>query len=245
MPLMSKCSSLLERFRVRAAAYIGASLLRLLNATLRWSCAGRDPRKLFGDEKPIVAAFWHGRQLLMPWAFLNYRPGGSRRIYALASEHQDGRIMAEGMRRIGIDSVAGSSSKSAVRALQSLIDRIREGHHVAITPDGPRGQRHKAKPGAVALAMHTGAAVVPAAFSAARNLRMRSWDGMMVPLPFSRAVYVIGEPFEVPPDLSDTEFERYRLRLEQELNKVTAEADRLMELSHDQEPAPFRNVRAY
>jgi lysophospholipid acyltransferase (LPLAT)-like uncharacterized protein len=49
---------------------------------------------------------------------------------------------------------------------------------------------------------------------------------MQMPLPFSRGVYVFGEPIVVPRDAED--MEPYRLALEEALNAITAEADRAM-----------------
>jgi lysophospholipid acyltransferase (LPLAT)-like uncharacterized protein len=48
---------------------------------------------------------------------------------------------------------------------------------------------------------------------------------MIVPLPFTKAVYLYGEPIFVP---RDGEVEEYRQTVERALNELTDEAERLV-----------------
>jgi len=48
---------------------------------------------------------------------------------------------------------------------------------------------------------------------------------MVVPYPFSRAIYLYGEPLAVP---RDGDPEEYRLKLEQTMNALAEEAERLV-----------------
>jgi lysophospholipid acyltransferase (LPLAT)-like uncharacterized protein len=64
------------------------------------------------------------------------------------------------------------------------------------------------------------------AFGASRARRIGSWDRTLVPFPFSRGVYVYGEPIFVPRDAADEEIERRRAELEETLDRLTDEADR-------------------
>ena len=232
---MGRCAPMVKninwagKIRIFVLAHLGAALVRTINRTLRWTWIGFEDRKLWADGEPRIVAFWHGRQLLMAWAYLKHR---SRRkgphMYALSSEHSDGRIMAKAMAILGIRSIPGSSTNHGRRALSALIVRIKKGHHVAMTPDGPRGPDGTAKAGTIALAMHTGAPIIPAAFSASKSWRFASWDKMMLPKPFSRAVFIFGEAMHVPPHLSEEETELYRKKLEEAIAAVTMEADRLV-----------------
>lgn len=49
---------------------------------------------------------------------------------------------------------------------------------------------------------------------------------MVVPIPFSRALYLYGAPLIVP---RDGDIEEWRMRLEDEMNELAARADRLVE----------------
>ena len=48
---------------------------------------------------------------------------------------------------------------------------------------------------------------------------------MVIPLPFTRAVFVYGEPVVVP---RDGDVEEWRVRVEQALNEVEREAEELL-----------------
>ena len=73
-----------------------------------------------------------------------------------------------------------------------------------------------------------GLPIVPVSYSAARARRLRNWDQTFIPKLFSRGVILYGEPIHVPRDADDDEQERLRLVLEQELDRLTDEADRRM-----------------
>ncbi len=63
----------------------------------------------------------------------------------------------------------------------------REGRICAFTADGPKGPAETAKPGAVQLATLVGAEWVGAfELTAERCWRLESWDGFVVPKPFSQ-----------------------------------------------------------
>lgn len=55
-----------------------------------------------------------------------------------------------------------------------------------------------------------------------------SWDRFLIPLPFSRAVFLWGQPIIVSADADAREIDAQRQALEDELNRITVEADRLM-----------------
>jgi lysophospholipid acyltransferase (LPLAT)-like uncharacterized protein len=92
---------------------------------------------------------------------------------------------------------------------------VKGGRDIAITPDGPRGPRYELGPGAVHLAQSTGAPILPVHAKFSRCVRMRTWDGFVVPLPFSTVSVVVDKSFAVPPDLDGAGFEEHRRKLEE------------------------------
>ena len=141
--------------------------------------------------------------------------------------HNDGRMIADAVKRLGVCSVAGSSSRGGKEALLQLKNLIREGNHIGITPDGPKGPCYSAKPGVVSLASSTGAPVCPVAYSASRYFQFGSWDKMILPKPFSKVVFVMGELLFIPASLSEEKFEEHRQRVEKALNEVMKQADEI------------------
>ena len=81
------------------------------------------------------------------------------------------------------------------------------------------------------LARVTGAPVYPTTYSAAWHTRVGSWDRLMIPFPFSRAVYVVGAPVSVPADATPEQMEQKRKELEERLNTITEQADAYFEKS--------------
>ena len=77
---------------------------------------------------------------------------------------------------------------------------LEQGIDVAFTIDGPRGPAYVAKAGAVTLARHTGQAILPFHITSRRRIRLGSWDRLQIPLPFTRALALVGEPIFVGRD---------------------------------------------
>jgi lysophospholipid acyltransferase (LPLAT)-like uncharacterized protein len=194
-------------------------ILSMLRMTLRFRRIGRVEGTF---DQPGVVCFWHGHLLMSAFLWRELRVGAGRRPgYQLSSAHHDGRIVATAIRWVGIRSVFGSSSRGGVRALHALIRLGRQGNWVGFAPDGPRGPRYEVKGGVIKVAQKTGLPIIPIANGAERIWRVRSWDGMFVPKPFSRAVVVIGTPIRVPEECSEQELARYGELLQTELNRIS------------------------
>lgn len=139
-------------------------------------------------DAPWVLVFWHGTQIpLLAWR-------RRRKTAVLVSWSKDGELQTGVMRRAGMHVVRGSSSRGGARGLIEMVRALRE-HRLdgAFAVDGPRGPRGEVHPGALACARHAKGVLVPigSASSPARVLE-RAWDKMAVPLPFSRAIVVLG-----------------------------------------------------
>lgn len=216
-----------QRIKHTVIGLAGAVVLRILNATIRWEevgFEGEDSR--WSDGKPVVLIFWHGRQLLMPWIY--HRHKSSRKapaMTALISQHSDGRMVAAAMKFLGIRSVAGSSTRGGLEAIHSLIYCLNHHSHIAVTPDGPKGPARKMKSGVVHIAKRSGCVVVPGALAAERKWVFKSWDSMILPKPFSRAVFVKGESIDVKKLSERHSTEEMVQILEKALNATTERAD--------------------
>jgi lysophospholipid acyltransferase (LPLAT)-like uncharacterized protein len=95
-----------------------------------------------------------------------------------------------------------------------------------VIPDGPRGPRFKAQPGVIALAQKTGFPIIPVAYSARKIKIFNSWDRFILPFPFTPCRVVYGDPVYVPQKADKTTQALCRLQLEEQLCRITAEADR-------------------
>jgi lysophospholipid acyltransferase (LPLAT)-like uncharacterized protein len=68
----------------------------------------------------------------------------------------------------------------------ALVDVLRAGHDIGITPDGPRGPCYELKPGALIVARRTQASLLLVGAEFHSAWRMKSWDRFYLPKPFSR-----------------------------------------------------------
>jgi len=204
--------------------WMGAQFIRLVRSTGVWRVeGGQIPHALWRENKPFILAFWHGRIMMMPYCWPR-----NTTIRMLISQHRDGQFIARTVAHFGIDTVAGSSSKGGSAALRSMLRSLKQGECVGITPDGPRGPRMRASDGIVHVARMSGVPVIPCGFSAKRRKVLSSWDRFTVAFPFSKGVFVWGEPVTVPADATPEQLEEARLAIENGLTHVTQSADRLM-----------------
>jgi lysophospholipid acyltransferase (LPLAT)-like uncharacterized protein len=190
--------------------------LRLLRWTVRVDTVGGEPlRARWANGERAIVAFWHNRLLMLPLI------AEGQPICILVSQHRDGEIATHLLDAWGVSTVRGSATRGAVGGFLRLVDAYRHGHTIAMVPDGPRGPRYVAKPGVVYLAKALGSPIYPIAYAANRVARLRSWDGLVIPLPFARLRIQFGEPLQVPPDASAAQLDDYRAELEQRLNALT------------------------
>jgi len=208
----------------QALCWATANYIRVIYATNRWVTeGGAHADALHAENIPYIGAFWHGRLLMMPFGWPRVMP-----LAMLISSHPDGRIIADAVRRLGIDIVAGSSNRGPSEAVRALVRTLRKGSCIAITPDGPDGPAMTASIGIVQVARLTGAPIEPIAYSTSRRIILKSWDRFHLPLPFGRGIFLIGEAIRVPPDTDAAGAEEIRAVLEARLRALTAEADRRM-----------------
>ena len=199
---------------------IGPIFIFLLGKTLRIKRIGAenlDPiRKSQGQ---VIYAFWHGRMLILSYSHR------WQKSHVLISQHRDGELIARIIERLGFVSVRGSTTRGGTKAIFEMAEKGASGYDVGITPDGPRGPRFKVQLGAIYIAQRSELPIIPITNSAKSRWTLSSWDGFLIPKPFSRAVIIIGEPIHVPLKSTPQELEEKREKLEKRLVELTQKAD--------------------
>jgi hypothetical protein len=206
------------------APVVAATVVRALGRSLRLTVVGLE-RVLpaWQERRPLIYALWHGRLLMIPWLSARLTAAhGARTIRVLASRSRDGELIARYVRRFGLQTIRGSSSRGGAAALRALAGALRAGDDVVVAPDGPRGPRHRVQAGLPALAALSGVPVIPLAFAAHPARRLATWDAFLVPAPFARGALVIGAPVTTGRDEPRDEA---RVRMEQAIDAVTTAAD--------------------
>ncbi|MEJ5375667.1 MAG: lysophospholipid acyltransferase family protein [bacterium] len=195
-------------------------LLRALEKSIRWVEINPEPaRRLWLGGQRVILAFWHNRMLMAPFF---YRGRGLR---ILISQHTDGEIIRRVMLHFGFGSVRGSSTRGGARAFRELIRSAQEGQDIVITPDGPRGPRYKVQKGIVELAWKTGLPIIAVSFSTRSRLEIPSWDGLVLPMPFTQGIFIWDHPLWVPAQADASQREHIREALEQRMKLITQRAD--------------------
>jgi lysophospholipid acyltransferase (LPLAT)-like uncharacterized protein len=165
---------------------------------------------------PILFALWHGRM------FLSIQAHRDEGIATMASQSKDGEWIARWLERNGYVVVRGSTTRGGSQALREMVRLIRSGRHAALTVDGPKGPPRVVQPGVVQLARLTGAWILPITSSSSKARFLASWDRYLLPYPFSKGIVAYGEPFPIPPDVSD---ETALARIAEALDAATGQAD--------------------
>lgn len=177
----------LLRGLARAFAYtLAYSWLRTLR--LRW------PDGAILPPRGIIL-LWHEHLPVCMRAF------SGRGIHVLVSKSRDGEWAARSCARMGYRVHRGSSSApGAGKAFGGLRALARAAGAagpalIGMALDGPRGPRRVPKPGSFWLAQRFALPVIPVSVRARRGFRLGTWDGTLVPWPFSRVEIRVGSPF--------------------------------------------------
>jgi len=147
----------------------------------------------------MIYSFWH--RAVFPSAWLWRKTG----IAVMVSRSFDGEYIARTLEKLGFIAVRGSSSRGGARALLGLRSQLQQGTSVVFTIDSPRGPKYVAKPGPVLLSRAS--AVPMAAFYVALSDAwiLNTWDALMIPKPFSKALVRLSAKVQVPAEAADSE----------------------------------------
>lgn len=201
--------------RARWFGRLGALLVRLLGCTWRVRERGRD----HGFTPEYILAFSHGVMLIPAY---HYRRSQAA---VMISQHGDGEVIAQVVRRLGFVPVRGSSTRGGARAALEMLRQC-GARPWGITPDGPRGPRGCVHEGVIQLASESGRSIHPVGYAVARGKRLRSWDRFVIPAPFTRIVSYLGPALTVPKDLDPDQRAALARELESRLGAAEADAGR-------------------
>ncbi len=207
----------MSELRFESAGVLGTGMVGALFLTTRFETENEHHFLDFrAAGQPVLFVVWHGH--LLPLVHRHRKQG----IVALVSEHDDGEYVKRVMVRNGFGTVRGSSSRGGSRGLKGLVRAANSGRDVAITPDGPRGPKGVLKPSSLAVAQMVGLPIIPIAVSAS-GWRFRSWDGFLVPRPFSTISIDYLAPRAVARDAGREGLERVASEIEGALHAREAE----------------------
>jgi hypothetical protein len=216
----SRSFSLRERFLLWLISWSAYLLIRLIGPTLRFTSTLEEGCTYDGVTiGQAIHCFWHRSVIPATYHFRGLH------LAVMTSRSFDGEYIARIIGKFGFRAVRGSSSRGAVGALIGMRKELELGHSVVFTIDGPRGPVYVAKPGPVLLAKKTGYKITCFYIALERAWILNSWDRMMVPKPFSRAVLYASAPIAVPPDASEQQMEALHQQMQATLERCRLEAE--------------------
>ena len=203
-------------FKVRVGVFLGWIFVSLLGRSIRFRKVREEVLNEY--KHGFVAICWHGQQLI---GFYHFRGRG---YTILSSEHRDGDYSSSIMRRFGWRIVRGSSTRGAVHGLIKLLNNLRQGIPIVLTPDGPQGPIYHIEPGAIYLAQKTGTPIIPIAFAFSKAIYLNTWDKFVMPFPFCRCVVQYGEPLLITEKLDENRLSVEKERLAHALHQANEAA---------------------
>ena len=200
------------------AAYLAISLI---GPTLRYSISWEEPPSPphATYEKPVIYSFWHRAVFAGAWL---WRKAGAA---VMVSRSFDGEYIARTIEKLGFVAVRGSSTRGGAPALLGLRSQLEQGIPVVFTIDGPRGPKYVAKPGPVLLARASGLPMAAFYVALSNAWVLNTWDALMIPKPFSKALVRFSVKVRVPSEADDASMAEFHAKLQTALERVTRFAE--------------------
>ena len=155
--------------------------------------------KLILENKSFIYALWHDQLLLSPFTWQT-----KNRIDILISKHKDGDIIADLIKYHGFNSIRGSTNnpnkekeKNTISSIRKIIKTLKANVSIGITPDGPRGPRHKVSEGTINISRISNKKILPMALAYKEQCVLNTWDKFIIPKPFNRICIVWGDTIDI------------------------------------------------
>lgn len=209
----------------RAVEGFFAAYVRFAFRTSRWRREGFAEMDACVERgEPVIFVLWHQRLIMAPYIF----DTSKGRICALTSAARAGRLAGQILVRLGFETIPMSSHQRHVALSREVLRRTKAGCSIGLAADGPRGPARKSSPVPVMWTRMTGCRVFTVAFAERRVLKLPTWDKQMLPLPFSRGVFLCEEWTEtVPKKPTDEELTQLQNNITRALDTITARADQI------------------
>lgn len=170
-------------FWQNAAIFVVCWIIKLWQATIRFKCS-EETARMFRSKGPMIVLIWHNRIFITPMLKVRYRKND--KMSGLISPSKDGAALAAMFKFFGVSAIRGSSKRRGALAIRELVDELKSGGDICITPDGPRGPMYHIKGGALKVAELSGANMLIIRSRYRLFIKInKAWDKFMLPLPFS------------------------------------------------------------
>lgn len=192
----------MKSITISLISFIFTLYYRILGLTCRVEIEGEDILiRNINNNQPTVAMAWHEALIFPYFIARKYR----NKFHAIISQHIDGEIISRTAHALYVDTIRGSTNRAkeqngkaskdrgGTRVILQAIRILRSGGVVFITPDGPRGPRKELKENFLKVIEKTGASLLLIGSASSKQVTLRTWDRMKLPLPFGHVKIHIKE----------------------------------------------------
>lgn len=236
--------NLKQRLALALLPPIGAMLIRLLGATLRFEEIGEPDAHADANPETRVYCMWHRSLLSIAYHFRK------RGAAILISPSFDGELITRTIWRIGYTPVRGSSSRGGAAGLLGMQTALDRGqgtpcNYAVFTADGPRGPVYQAKLGGVKLAQMIGGGIGIFYAAPDRAWELLSWDRFLIPKPFSTVVIAWQPPVPVTRDANADALEAARQAVQAALERARKAVEERIQQRNGMgaPPSPFDSTQ--
>ena len=181
---------------------------------------------LFKKNESFIYAFWHDQLLICPLTWQS-----EFEIKVLISKHRDGDIIAKLISNLGFKAIRGSTHKSGktrnkggLLSARQMIKSLKKGISIGISPDGPKGPRHKVSDGILSISRLSNSPILPVGIGFKKKWVLSTWDKFIIPKPFNQITIIWGEP--LPALKNEKNTKRIKNKLESTMYSLTQRANR-------------------
>lgn len=169
-------------------------------------------RPFWDEGRPVCVGCWHGRLLLIPYAWQKL---GRGETWVLMGSNRNGELITRIVATFNMKAIRGGSRKGGEEARRQMAKVVDESPAttLSLTPDGPHGPRYISKMGMAHVSRSLNIPVVWVSATARWALRFRTWDRFLFPLPFSRVIVEFSAP-TFPEAHAQLTLEEYRNELD-------------------------------
>ena len=181
---------------------------------------------LFKKNESFIYAFWHDQLLMCPLTWQS-----EFEIKVLISKHRDGDIIAKLISNLGFKAIRGSThkagktkNKGGLLSARQMIKSLKKGISIGISPDGPKGPRHKVSDGILSISRLSNASILPVGIGFKKKWVLNTWDKFIIPKPFNQITIIWGEP--LPALKNEKSINQIKSKLESTMYNLTKRANR-------------------
>jgi len=182
--------------------------------------------RLFKKNESFIYAFWHDQLLICPLTWQS-----EFEIKVLISKHRDGDIIARLISKLGFKAIRGSTHKSGktknkggLTSARQMIKSLKNGISIGISPDGPKGPRHKVSDGILSISRLSNSSILPVGIGFKKKWVLNTWDKFIIPKPFNQITIIWGEP--LPALKNEKSINQIKSKLESKMYNLTKRANR-------------------